>query len=299
MTFPSAPLGIEADLYLGAWTSMGSYIYQRDPVSITRGRPNESATISPSQCTMTLNNRDNRFTIRNPVGAWYGLIGQNTPFRLSVPNALTGGGTYLRMEDDNISNASCPDTSSLHITGTLDVRIDCQLSGYNGGQPLSGPADGAADPRGQGEQTASGLPRRVPRTQVHPGSDTPGSGLAAAAPGRRLPVLGAPTLGMSPPPATPYQGAGYQAAAYQGAGYQEIAQPQAAYSGDAYPGDRYRQPAHEVPQQEISRRGAPPRQRSPEAARSRLSGFQLGSRDAVQAGPGPRQAPHAGEENPR
>jgi signal transduction histidine kinase len=174
-----------------------------------------------------------------------------------------------------------------------------QLSGYNGGQPLSGPADGAADPRGQGEQTASGLPRRVPRTQVHPGSDTPGSGLAAAAPGRRLPVLGAPTLGMSPPPATPYQGAGYQAAAYQGAGYQEIAQPQAAYSGDAYPGDRYRQPAHEVPQQEISRRGAPPRQRSPEAARSRLSGFQLGSRDAVQAGPGPRQAPHAGEENPR
>jgi signal transduction histidine kinase len=41
------------------------------------------------------------------------------------------------------------------------------------------------------------------------------------------------------------------------------------------------------------------RRRSPEAARSRLSGFQLGNRDAVQAGRGPGGTPHAGEENSR
>lgn len=44
---------------------------------------------------------------------------------------------------------------------------------------------------------------------------------------------------------------------------------------------------------------APPRRRSPEAARSRLSGFQLGRKDAVQAGQGAGWRQQAGEENGR
>ena len=40
-----------------------------------------------------------------------------------------------------------------------------------------------------------------------------------------------------------------------------------------------------------------PRRRSPEAARNRLAGFQLGSRDAAQAGSTPGWTPYAGEEN--
>jgi hypothetical protein len=56
-------------------------------------------------------------------------------------------------------------------------------------------------------------------------------------------------------------------------------------------GGPYREPAYQ--DQALSRR------RSPEAARSRLSGFQLGSREAVQAGLRAGQAPHAGEENGR
>ena len=55
--------------------------------------------------------------------------------------------------------------------------------------------------------------------------------------------------------------------------------------------DPYREPAYQ--EQALTRR------RSPEAARSRLSGFQLGSREAVQAGPRAGQASHAGEENSR
>ena len=42
-----------------------------------------------------------------------------------------------------------------------------------------------------------------------------------------------------------------------------------------------------------------PRRRSPEAARSRLAGFQLGSRDAAQAGSTPGWTPYAGEETSR
>jgi len=44
---------------------------------------------------------------------------------------------------------------------------------------------------------------------------------------------------------------------------------------------------------------APPRRRSPEVARSRLTGFQLGNRDATQPGQGASWGQHAGEENDR
>jgi hypothetical protein len=59
----------------------------------------------------------------------------------------------------------------------------------------------------------------------------------------------------------------------------------------APPGGPYRDGPYQ--EQPLSRR------RSPEAARTRLSGFQLGSREAVQAGPRAGQAPHSGEENGR
>ncbi len=126
------PGNIEADLYLGAWTPVSTYVYERAPVQVTRGRPNESSQITSAQCTATLNNRDGRFTVNNPVGAYYGSIGRNTPFRVSVLQSVTGGTTYLRMEDDNVSNASCPDAAGLNITGSLDIRADIQPSGYGG-----------------------------------------------------------------------------------------------------------------------------------------------------------------------
>jgi signal transduction histidine kinase len=68
--------------------------------------------------------------------------------------------------------------------------------------------------------------------------------------------------------------------------------PGAPGNGMAAPaGAPYREPAYQ--EQAVSRR------RSPEAARVRLSGFQLGSREAVQAGLRAGQAPRAGEENGR
>jgi signal transduction histidine kinase len=55
-----------------------------------------------------------------------------------------------------------------------------------------------------------------------------------------------------------------------------------------------------VPYQEAAQQEqVPSRRRSPEAVRSRLSGFQLGGRDAVQAGHPMGRAPLAGEENSR
>lgn len=82
---PADPIGLTVELYLGSlgWTDVSAYVYYRDRVRISRGRPNESSRVQPQTCSMTLNNGDGRFSPRNPVGAWYGLIGRNTPIRVS------------------------------------------------------------------------------------------------------------------------------------------------------------------------------------------------------------------------
>jgi hypothetical protein len=111
----------------------------------------------------------------------------------------------------------------------------------------------------QAGQTTAGLPRRVPRTSAGPGADAPGAAMPAAT-DVGVPVLSAPFSGTAP------QGVLHHEATYQETQHHEQ---------------------------------VPSRRRSPEAARSRLSGFQLGSRDAVETGHAAGLAPHAGEENGR
>ena len=113
-------------------------------------------------------------------------------------------------------------------------------------------------------QTQAGLPQRVPRSNE--GFDGPPSGYDAP---RRdeAPVLGAPAG-----PGTGAQGWGAPHA-----GTQRGSQPSQGQGTDQQT----------------------PRRRSPEAARNRLAGFQLGNRDATQAGNPPGWTPYAGEETSR
>jgi signal transduction histidine kinase len=161
----------------------------------------------------------------------------------------------------------------------------------SGRVPGAGPAGyamsgGQAGGPGHAGQTSAGLPRRAPRTGTQPGADVPDWGPDARGGfGTRTQdatLLGAPDGGQTTPlptrfaapPPTPYTApppTPYQEASAQGAPYPESSRGE----------------------QVLSRR------RSPEAVRSRLSGFQLGSRDAVPPGQEPRQAPPAGEENSR
>ena len=129
MTTGQYVTGMEAALSLaGTWTDVTSYVYNRTQpaVTITRGRPDETSQASPSQMTGQLNNRDGRFTSRNPTGPYYPDLNRNTPIRLSVPDS----GTYLRMADDTVSWISCPDVSALQLTGNFDVRLDMQPDNY-------------------------------------------------------------------------------------------------------------------------------------------------------------------------
>jgi hypothetical protein len=117
-------------VYDAAWTDISAYVYQRDTVTAQRGRPNEASTMSPAAATLTLNNRDARFTTRNPLGAYYPNLVQNTPLRLSVPVADAGLSNYLRFEGDLTSSATTPDKAGLQITGPIDIRVDCWPSDY-------------------------------------------------------------------------------------------------------------------------------------------------------------------------
>ena len=85
MTFPQDPRDIRAELYLGGdWVDVSSLVYSRDEVKLKRGRADEQSTVAPCSCSLTLDNRDLRFSPRNPVGAYYGQLGRNTPMRLSI-----------------------------------------------------------------------------------------------------------------------------------------------------------------------------------------------------------------------
>jgi hypothetical protein len=84
--FPEKPLGIVVDLMVnGNWVDITDYVYQRDPIAITgMGRSNEQSSIQASQMTLTLDNRDGRFSPLNPAGVYYPYLGLNTELRIAV-----------------------------------------------------------------------------------------------------------------------------------------------------------------------------------------------------------------------
>jgi hypothetical protein len=84
------PTGLpQVELYLGGgWvdaTALGLVRYQQG-IKTTRGQPDENQRTNPGTATFRLNNRDGRFSPRNPLGPYYGQIDRNTPCRISVPS---------------------------------------------------------------------------------------------------------------------------------------------------------------------------------------------------------------------
>ncbi len=89
------PVQVEL-LINGEWVDITAYVMVRDNggnISLTRGRRDEGGTADHATLNCLLDNRDGRFSPRNPTGTYYGLIGRNQPIRVSVPNGL-GGKSY-------------------------------------------------------------------------------------------------------------------------------------------------------------------------------------------------------------
>lgn len=140
-SFPQVPLDVRVEMQLaGVWTQIQASptgVRGTDKIVITRGRANEQASglQQASTALMSLNNRDGRYSPRNPGGTYYGKLGRNTPVRVST---IGDGTTSLRVPGAyGADNVSCPDAAGLHITGDIDIRIDVTLANWAQYQTLA------------------------------------------------------------------------------------------------------------------------------------------------------------------
>lgn len=81
LTFPRDPV---MELFLNDWIDVTSSVRQTTPITVTRGRADEQGAVAPSKCTFVLDNTTGNFNPDNPTGAYFGLIGRNTPVRYSL-----------------------------------------------------------------------------------------------------------------------------------------------------------------------------------------------------------------------
>lgn len=132
-TFPGQPLDARVELQLnGAWTDVSPYVWM-DSTSIGRGHPDESTTAAPSTFAATLNNSDGRFSQTNAVGPYYPHLGLNTPIRVSIPE----GSSYLYLENDSNSGATCPAPSAMTSLASFEVWLDVDNDNWRGSRILA------------------------------------------------------------------------------------------------------------------------------------------------------------------
>lgn len=124
--FPLSPLGITVELLLnGTWTDISSYVYQRNDISITYGRPDETQQIQPASLTLTLNNQAGNFSPQNTAGLYYPYIGRNVQIRVSVNASASDGTTYSGYRFWGEVSSWPPQWD---VTGT-DVYVDIEAGG--------------------------------------------------------------------------------------------------------------------------------------------------------------------------
>lgn len=81
----TSPLPVRIELRLAdSWGDITDFVYTRDGIEISRGRSDEASNVDPGECALTLDNRDGRFSPRNPMGPYYGQLGRNTPIRVRL-----------------------------------------------------------------------------------------------------------------------------------------------------------------------------------------------------------------------
>lgn len=73
-----------------AWVDITDYVRATEShgIRITFGVQGETGTADPSECSLTVNNADGRFSPRNAEGPYYGLLKRNTPLRVTVGSTV-------------------------------------------------------------------------------------------------------------------------------------------------------------------------------------------------------------------
>ncbi len=105
VTFPSTQLrcrvliALGADLtqpwYTWSWTDITQWVRFGSGITVTQGRQDETSVVQYGRGELTLDNRDGRFSRRNPNGPYYGLLTINTPIWGTVD---AGTGEFSRLQ---------------------------------------------------------------------------------------------------------------------------------------------------------------------------------------------------------
>lgn len=105
VTFPTTRLNSKVLLALGAdltqpwytwsWTDVSQWVRFEAGISTGQGRPDWTSTTRTSSGQLTFDNRDGRFSRRNPNGPYYGLLTFNTPIWGTVD---PGSGVVSRLQ---------------------------------------------------------------------------------------------------------------------------------------------------------------------------------------------------------
>lgn len=130
--YPLGKLDERIELLLGGtWTDITAAALPsgQQSASIKSGTPDGSQTPNPFAMAGTWDNADASLSPRNTAGPYFGELRQNTPARVSAASPY---GTYLRLENDDEDLASVADTSALHVTGSMELRLEAVLSDYSG-----------------------------------------------------------------------------------------------------------------------------------------------------------------------
>jgi hypothetical protein len=128
--YPSDRLDGRLELMVsGAWTDVTAWAMPDGPqdAQVKSGQAAGAQQPNPASFMALWDNGDGRFSSRNESGPYYGSLRQNTPARVSVASPY---GAYLRLESDDSDRAHVADTSALHVTGSIEVRIALRLSDY-------------------------------------------------------------------------------------------------------------------------------------------------------------------------
>lgn len=125
MTFPQTRRIILGEIKVGGsdWANITPYIQQREGVTITRGKTDETGTVAPSSVRLTVNNRLGYFSPNNPMSPLYGLIGLGTELRVSLGRGKFG----LVLAEGLGGSAWTFDSAATSIVGDIDIRVDMEI----------------------------------------------------------------------------------------------------------------------------------------------------------------------------
>lgn len=99
MTFPQTPLPVRVRIAPGAdpggnpaawnWVEITNDVRVADGIDIEVGKPDEGKAVDPGKCTLVINNKNGKYSTRNPTSPYSGQLARNCPLDVDVAHTVT------------------------------------------------------------------------------------------------------------------------------------------------------------------------------------------------------------------